>query len=85
MLIIQSQRPEAAGEDFKTISGVKVSSARTSLIALKFLAGILSASTSALKPRRISRNCYGLAMRERAVAHGFSVFNLPTLSTGTLG
>jgi len=56
MLIIQSQRPEAAGDDFITISGVKVSSAKTFLIASKFLAGINSSSTYALKPRRISKN-----------------------------
>jgi hypothetical protein len=56
MLIIQSQRPEAAGDDFITISGMNVSSAKTGLIASKFLAGISSSSTYYLKPRRISRN-----------------------------
>jgi hypothetical protein len=56
MLIIQSHRPEAAGEDFITTSGTNVSSAKVGVIASKFLAGIFSSSTYYLKPSKISKN-----------------------------
>jgi hypothetical protein len=85
MLIIQSQRPPAAADLVLIFSAVKSGLARVGLIALKLLGFTYSASTNALKPLRVSRKAAGLPMRLNAVYHGFSVFSLPFLSTGTFG
>jgi hypothetical protein len=85
MLIIQSHKPEAAGDDFMITSGVNDSSAKTGLIASKFFPGTKSLSTYSLKPSKISKNLPGFPNKAKAVFHGFSVFNLPLLSTGTSG